>query len=69
MMTLIMPSASAASVPGLMGMCQSAFLAVRVATGSITTTLAPRRWASAMNGQWCRLLLIVLIAQSTMYLE
>ena len=42
MITLIMPSASAASVPGRMRRCQFARLAVRVETGSITTTLAPR---------------------------
>ena len=40
MITFIMPSANAASVPGLIGMCQSACLAVRVRTGSITTTRA-----------------------------
>src|SRR5437016_5894566 len=42
MITFIMPNASAASVPGRMRTCQSAFLAVRVETGSTTTTLAPR---------------------------
>src|SRR5215510_246545 len=51
-----------------MGICQSARLAVRVFTGSMTTTLAPCSWASAMNGQWCRLVLIVLHAQRMMYL-
>src|SRR5258707_12924764 len=69
MITFIMPSASAASVPGRMRTCQSAFLAVRVETGSTTTTLAPRACASAMNGQWCKLLLMVLMAQRMMYFE
>ena len=41
MMTWIIASASAASVPGRIGMCQSASRAVRVRTGSITTSLAP----------------------------
>ena len=69
MMTFIMPSASAASVPGLIAMCQSASRAVRVFIGSMTTSLAPFFLASAMNGQWCRLVLMVLQAHRMMYFE
>src|SRR5437764_14263379 len=69
MMTCIMPMASDTSAPGRIGMCQSASRAVRVLTGSITTSFAPFRLASAMNGQWCRLVLIVLQAQRMIYLE
>ena len=69
MITLIIPRARAASVPGRIRMCQSACLAERVACGSITTTVAPRFCASLMNGQWCRFVLIGLTAQRMMYLE
>ena len=48
MITCIIAIASAPSVPGRIGMCQDAALAVRVLTGSTTTTLAPLRCASAM---------------------
>jgi hypothetical protein len=65
-MTCISPRASAPSVPGRIGMCQSALWAVRVRTGSITTTFAPRCWASAMNGHRWRFVLMTLHAQSTM---
>ena len=39
--------------PGRIAMCQSARLAVRVRSGSITTTFAPRLRASATNGHMC----------------
>ena len=55
MMTFIIPSASAPSVPGRMGMYQSALCAVRCRSGSMTTTLAPLSWACLMNGHMCRL--------------
>ena len=61
--------ASAPSVPGRMGMCQSASRAVRVRTGSITTSLAPFLRACSMKGQWCEFVLSVLQAHSTMYFE
>ena len=67
MITFIMPSARAASVPGLIAMCQSAALAVRVRTGSMTTTLAPFACASRMNGQACRLVLIMFMPHTMMY--
>ena len=67
MMTFIMPSASAPSVPGLMATCQSACLAVRVRTGSMTTIFAPFFCASRMNGQACRLVLIMFIPHTMMY--
>ena len=51
MMTCIIASASAASVPGRIGICQSASRAVRVSTGSMTTSLAPAFLACSMNGQ------------------
>ena len=51
MMTFISASASAASVPGRIGICQSASRAVRVLTGSMTTSLAPALLACSMNGQ------------------
>ena len=69
MITFIIPIASAASVPGRIGMCQSASRAVRVLTGSITTSFAPFLFASAINGQWCKLVLIVLHAHRMMYFE
>ena len=69
MITCIIASASAPSVPGRIGRCQSAFFAVRWATGSMHTTLAPRRWASSMNGQRWRLLDRTLQAQMMMYRE
>ena len=67
MITCIIASASAPSVPGRIGRCQSAFLrrAVR-APGRCTTTFAPRRWASSMNGQRWRLLDSTLQAQMMM---
>ena len=66
MITFIMASASAPSVPGRIGMYQSACAAVRCRTGSITTTFAPRRCASATNGHRCRLVEIMLQAQMRM---
>ena len=69
MITFIMASASAPSVPGLIGMYQSARAAVRCRIGSMTTTLAPRRCASATNGHRCKLVEIMLQAQMTMYRE
>jgi hypothetical protein len=66
MITCIMASASAPSVPGRMGMCQSARFAVRCRIGSITTTFAPRRWASATNGHRCRFVETMLQAQMMM---
>jgi hypothetical protein len=66
MITCIIARASAPSVPGRIGMCQSARCAVRWRIGSITTTLAPRFWASATNGHRCRLVEIMLQAQMTM---
>ena len=42
MMTFNMPSASAASVPGRMGRCRSAFAARNVTRGSMTTVFMPR---------------------------
>ncbi len=68
-MTLIMPIASAESVPGRMAMCQSAACADRVRTGSTTTTRAPRFCASAMKGHMWVLVLWGLQAHSTMYFE
>ena len=47
----ISASASAASVPGRGARCSSAWRAVRVRTGSITTTCAPCSRAAAMNFQ------------------
>ena len=44
-------SASAASVPGSGAMCSSAWAAVRVRTGSITTRWAPALRASSTNFQ------------------
>ena len=69
MITCIIASASAASVPGRIGMCQSDFSAVRWRTGSMQTTLAPLRCASSMNGQRCRLFDSTLQAQIAMYRE
>ena len=66
MMTFIIARASAPSVPGRIGMCQSASAAVRWRIGSITTTLAPRSWASLMNGHMCRFVERTLQAHSTM---
>ena len=51
-MTLIIPRASAPSVPGLMGMCSSARAAVAVKRGSITTTLAPFLLARTICLNW-----------------
>src|SRR5262249_60361414 len=50
MITCIIASARAASVPGLMGRYQFAQRAVRVLYGSITTSFAPLRRASFFNG-------------------
>ena len=69
MITCIIARASAPSVPGRIGMCQSARCAVRWRIGSMQTTLAPRFWASAMIGQRCRFVEIVFEAQMMMYLE
>jgi hypothetical protein len=69
MITFVIPSAKVPSVPGRIGICQSACLAVRVRTGSITTILAPFFFASRMKGQACRLVLIMFIAQTMMYFE
>ena len=66
MITCIIASASAPSVPGRIGMCQSARCAVRWRMGSMQTTFAPRFWASAMNGHRCRFVEIVLQAQMMM---
>ena len=63
--TRISPSASAASVPGRGRTCQSAERAVRVSTGSTTTTRAPDRRASVTNGHRCWLVTIVFVPQST----
>ena len=68
-MTCAIPSASAASVPGRMAMCQSARLAVRVRIGSMTTTFAPRLRASATNFHMWMFVLMRLQAQMTMYRE
>jgi hypothetical protein len=54
-------------VPGRIAMCQSAALAVRVRTGSITTTLAPFSRASRMKGQPCRLVLTMFMPHTMMY--
>ena len=50
-------------------MCQSARLAVACRIGSITTTFAPRCWASATKGHRCRLVETMLQAQMMMYRE
>ena len=55
MITFIIARARAPSVPGRIGMYQSALWAVRWRSGSITTTFAPRSCASLMNGHMCRL--------------
>ena len=52
---------------GLMATCQSACLAVRVRTGSMTTILAPFFFASRMKGQACRLVLIMFMPHTMMY--
>ena len=49
----MMPSASAASVPGVIGIHSSHWSAVRVRSGSIAITRAPRSRASRTNGQRC----------------
>ena len=69
MMTCIIARASAPSVPGRMGRCQSALAAVRCRTGSMHTILAPLRWASSMKGWRWRLVDNTLHAQMTMYFE
>ena len=66
MITFIIASARAPSVPGRIGMYQSARFAVRCRTGSITTTFAPRRCASATNGHRCRFVETMLQAQMMM---
>jgi hypothetical protein len=60
------PSASAASVPGSGRTCQSADAAVRVRSGSMTTTRAPALRAAWTIGHWCRLVTIVFVPHSTM---
>jgi hypothetical protein len=65
-MTCIMPSASAASVPGMGRTCRSATWAVRVRSGSMTTTVAPFCLASRMNGHRCRLVTMVFVPHRTM---
>src|SRR5439155_144617 len=44
----------AASVPGSGAMCSSQRAAVSVRSGSMATTCAPRAWAWATKGHWCR---------------
>ncbi|GAA4672747.1 hypothetical protein GCM10023215_00010 [Pseudonocardia yuanmonensis] len=62
--------ASAPSVPGRIGMCQSACRAVRVRTGSMTTILAPLSLrALSRNGQPCRFVLVMFMPQTMMYFE
>ena len=51
----MIPSASAASVPMLIGRCQSAARAVRLRRGSITTTGTPRFCAASALAQKCTL--------------
>jgi cytochrome b len=51
----IMPKARAMSVPGRIGRCQSACLAVRLRWGSITTNVAPRARACLRKGMTWRL--------------
>ena len=65
-MTCIIASASAASLAGLIGRCQSAASAVRVRIGSTTTIFAPRRCASRTSGQKWRFVTIVFVPHSTM---
>ena len=64
--TCMSPSASAASVPGSGRTCQSAAAAVRVSSGSMTTTRAPALRACWTIGHWCRLVTIVFVPHSTM---
>jgi hypothetical protein len=66
MITCIIARARAPSVPGRIGRYQSASRAVRWRTGSMTTTFAPRRCASATNGHKCRLVEVMLQAQMRM---
>ena len=57
-------------MPGRIGMCQSAWRAVRVRTGSITTILAPlslRAWSR--NGQPWRFVLVMFMPHTMMYFE
>ena len=55
MMTCIMASASAASVPGSGARCSWHFSAVRLRYGSIAMSFAPRRLASCTRDHRCRL--------------
>lgn len=64
-MTRIIPSARAASVPGIGLTCQSARAAVRVSSGSITT-VAPFLLARWMRGQRCGFVTTVFVPQRTM---
>ena len=50
----MMPSASAASVPGSSAMCSWHFSAVALRYGSIAISFAPRRFASCARVQKCR---------------
>ena len=59
-----MPSASAASVPGRMGIHSSHCSAVRVRIGSMQMSGAPRLRASRMNGQRCGFAVRVFVPQS-----
>ena len=60
-----MPSASAASVPGRIGIHSSHCAAVRVRSGSIAMMGAPRRRASSTNGQRCGFEVSVFVPQSS----
>ena len=61
-----MPSASAASVPGMGRMWTSAATAVRVFAGSIATIVAPCSFASRMNGHRCRFVEMVFVPHRMM---
>ena len=50
-------------------MCWSAAAAVRLRTGSTTTTFAPRLRASVMYGHRCRFVLMMLQAHTRMNFE